>query len=73
MDGKDFEQVLPLLREARKNGQWVVLAGHEMAVGGVQTTSLTMLRKLIAYAQDPANKLWIAPVGTIATYIKQHK
>ena len=73
MDGKDFEQILPLLLDARKNGQWVVLAGHEMAEGGVQTTRLTMLRKLIAYAQDPSNKLWIAPVGTIATYIKQHK
>ena len=73
MDGKDFEQILPLLQEARKNGEWVVFAGHEMAEGGVQTTRLTMLRKLISYAQDPANKLWIAPVGTIATYIKQHK
>lgn len=73
MDGKDFEQILPLLLEARKNGHWVVLAGHEMGEGGVQTTRLTMLRKLIAYAQEPGNKLWIAPVGTIATYIEQHR
>lgn len=73
MDGKDFEQLLPLLMEARKNGQWVVLAGHEMGEGGVQTTRLTMLRKLIAYARDPSNKLWIEPVGTIATYINQHR
>jgi len=73
MDGKDFEQLLPLLTEARKNGQWVVLAGHEMAEGGEQTSRLSMLRKLIAYAQDPSSKIWIAPVGTIATYIEQHK
>jgi hypothetical protein len=31
------------------------------------------LRKLIVYAQDPANKLWIEPVGTIASYIEQHR
>jgi len=73
MDGKDFEQILPWLETARKNGQWVVLAGHEMGDGGSQTTRLTMLRKLIAYAQDPANKMWIAPVGTVSTYIKQHR
>ena len=73
MDGKDFEQILPIIETARKNGQWVVLAGHEMGEGGAQTTRLTMLRKLIAYAQDPANKLWIAPVGTVATYIEQHR
>ncbi len=33
MDGKDFEQILPLLVAARKNGQWVVMAGHEMGEG----------------------------------------
>ena len=73
MDGKDFEQILPVVETARKNGQWIVLAGHEMGEGGPQTTRLTMLRKLIAYAQDPANKLWIAPVGTIATYTGKHR
>ena len=73
IDGKDFEQLLPLLIEARKNGQWIVLAGHEMGKDGVQTTRFSMLRKLIAYAQNPSNKLWIAPVGTIATYIQQHR
>ena len=72
MDGKDFEQILPLLLDARKNGRRVVLAGHEIAEGGFQTTRLAMLRKLIAYAQDPENKLWIAPVGPITTFIKEH-
>lgn len=73
MDGKDFEQILPIIETARKNGQWVVLAGHEMGESGSQTTRLSMLRKLIAYARDPANKLWIAPVGTIASYIEKQK
>jgi len=73
MDGKEFEQILPYLQEAKKNGQWVVLAGHEMGESGAQTTRLSMLRKLVAYAQDPANKCWLAPVGTIAGYIEQHR
>ena len=72
-DGKDFEQILPLLQEAKKKGQWVVLAGHEMGESGLQTTRLTMLRKLIAYAQDPDNKIWIAPVGTVTSYIQQRR
>ncbi|MGZ8558012.1 MAG: polysaccharide deacetylase family protein [Chitinophagaceae bacterium] len=73
MDDKDFEVILPLIQAAKKNGQWIVLAGHAMGEGGVQTTRLTMLRKLIAYGRDPGNKLWIAPVGTIATYIDKHR
>ena len=68
-DGKDFEQILPLIEAAKKNKQWLVLAGHEMNEAGEQTTRLTMLRKLLEYAQDPDNGVWIAPVGTVSTYV----
>jgi peptidoglycan-N-acetylglucosamine deacetylase len=69
MDGKNFDEILPLIEEARKTGQWLVLAGHEMGDSGVQTTRLKMLKQLIEYVQDPANEIWIAPVGTVAKYI----
>lgn len=70
MDGKDFEQILPLIENAKKSGAWLVLAGHEMGASGNQTTRLSMLKKLIEYAQNPTNGIWIAPVGTVAKYIK---
>ena len=73
MDGKDFDQILPLIENAKKSGAWLVLAGHEMGASGNQTTRLNMLKKLIEYAQNPANGIWIAPVGTVAKYIKGQK
>lgn len=73
MDGKDFEQILPLIENAKKTGAWLVLAGHEMGESGSQTTKLSMLKKLIEYAQNPANGIWIAPVGTVVKYIKGQK
>ena len=73
MDGKDFEQILPVIEAASKNGQWLVLAGHEMADSGPQTTKLATLRKLCAYAKDPANGIWIAPVGEIARHVKAER
>src|SRR5688500_17961609 len=73
MDGKNFDQILPLLEEAKSNRQWLVLAGHEMGDSGVQTTRLAMLKQLIEYAQNPANGIWIKPVGTVAKYIKEYK
>ncbi|MDP2412808.1 polysaccharide deacetylase family protein [Daejeonella sp.] len=73
MDGKDFEQILPLIENAKKSGAWLVLAGHEMGTSGNQTTRLSMLKKLIEYSQNPANGIWIAPVGTVAKYIKGQK
>jgi peptidoglycan/xylan/chitin deacetylase (PgdA/CDA1 family) len=70
MDGKTFDQILPLLEEARKKGQWLVLAGHEMGESGEQTTRLSMLKQLAEYVQDPANGIWVAPMGTVAKYIQ---
>jgi peptidoglycan/xylan/chitin deacetylase (PgdA/CDA1 family) len=73
MDGKDFEQVLPMIQQAAGDGQWLVLAGHETADSGAQTSRLAMLEKLIKYAQDPKNGIWIAPVGTVAQYVKDKR
>lgn len=73
MDGKNFEDILPLLANAAKNHQWLVLAGHEIDDSGPQTTRLSMLKSLIEYAQDPAHGVWLAPVGTVAKYIQQEK
>jgi peptidoglycan/xylan/chitin deacetylase (PgdA/CDA1 family) len=70
MDGKNFDEILPLIEEAKKAGQWLVLAGHEMGTSGVQTTRLSMLKQLLEYVRDPANGIWIAPVGTVAKYIR---
>jgi peptidoglycan/xylan/chitin deacetylase (PgdA/CDA1 family) len=73
MDGKNFEEILPLIENAKKNQQWLVLAGHEMGDSGAQTTRLSMLKKLIEYALNPANGIWLAPVGTVAKHIRQQK
>ena len=72
-DGKDFDQILPIIENARKTGLWVVFAGHDMGAGGAQTTRLSMLEKLCAYANDPANGVWIAPVAAVAGYVKDKR
>ena len=73
MDGKDFPAIRSILESARENGAWVILAGHEMGESGPQTTRLSMLAQLIEYAKDPANGVWLAPVGTVAEYVKAHR
>jgi peptidoglycan/xylan/chitin deacetylase (PgdA/CDA1 family) len=69
MDGKDFAHVRPLLEDARKRGAWLVLAGHDVGAGGAQTTRVTMLDELLAYAAVPANGVWLATVGEAAGHI----
>jgi peptidoglycan/xylan/chitin deacetylase (PgdA/CDA1 family) len=69
-DGKEFDQILPIIENAAKTGLWVVLAGHDIGREGSQTTRLTMLERLCAYATDPANGVWVAPVGTVARYVQ---
>ncbi len=72
-DGKDFDQILALINQAKESGKWLVLAGHEMGDSGPQTTRLGMLRQLLEYARNPANGIWIAPVNTVASYIKEKR
>lgn len=74
MDDKDFEALLPMLESAREQGLWLVLGGHD--IGGEksgQTTRLSMLEELIQYAQDPANGIWLAPVGEVADYVADQR
>ena len=68
-DGKDFKDLKPYLDKAQENGDWIVLAGHEMAENGNQTTRLSMLEELITYAQDPSNGIWLTTVSEVADYI----
>jgi peptidoglycan/xylan/chitin deacetylase (PgdA/CDA1 family) len=73
MDGKDFPEILEIIGRAKSSQSWLVLAGHEMGESGAQTTRLSMLKQLIEYAKDPANGIWLAPVGTVAEYVKAHR
>jgi peptidoglycan/xylan/chitin deacetylase (PgdA/CDA1 family) len=73
MDGKDFEEVLPALEQAREAGAWLVLAGHEIGPAGVQTTRVGMLEKLLPYLKDPASGFWVAPVGEVARHIRPQR
>lgn len=70
LDGKTFEEVLPLLEEARRTGKWMVLGGHEINKSGNQTTWTATLEKLLPYLNDPKNGFWVAPVGTVGRYIR---
>lgn len=73
IDGKTFEQLLPIIDNARKNGLWVVFGGHEINVEGNQTTQVETLKKLIEYVKDPANDIWLQPIGTVSKYIKDQR
>lgn len=73
MDGKTFPEIETILESARVSGSWVVFAGHEIGAAGPQTTRLEMLERLIPYARDPQNALWLAPVGEVAAYIRKSR
>ena len=69
LDGKSFEQILRLIDGAKSRGQWLILAGHEMAEEGHQTSYLETIEAICKYASDPANGIWIDNVHNIASFI----
>lgn len=73
MDGKTFGDILAIIELAKKSHHWLVLAGHEMGESGPQTTRLSMLKELLEYSKNPANGIWIAPVGTVGKYVLEKR
>ncbi|NQU53649.1 MAG: polysaccharide deacetylase family protein, partial [Bacteroidetes bacterium] len=73
MDGKSFEQIKVLIDNAKENGSWLVLAGHEMDEGGDQTTLLNTIEAICKYANDPTNEIWIDNVHAIAEYVREKR
>ncbi len=72
-DNKDFDRIRPLIEDAVTHGRWLILAGHEIGDSDAQTTYSSTLDALCRYANDPANGIWIAPVGTVANYVVEHR
>jgi peptidoglycan/xylan/chitin deacetylase (PgdA/CDA1 family) len=72
-DGKSFDDLRALIEEAAQEGRWLILAGHEMADAGPQTTLLKTLEALARYVGDPANGVWVETVGTVAEFIREHR
>ena len=71
LDGKSFSEALELIIEARKQGAWLVFAGHETDTGGVQTSLLSTIDSICMYAADPANGIWIDNVTSIGRYLRK--
>jgi len=71
LDGKTFQEILKLFEGSA--GKWLILAGHETDVGGVQTSRLATIEEICKYASDPANGIWIANVHDIAQYINSKR
>lgn len=72
MDGETMESLKPMFDLAQKEGRWLILAGHDTdKPESTLNTDGQFLRDLAAYAKDPANGVWIAPIGTIAQYVKE--
>ncbi len=73
LDGKRFDQVLALIEAARENGSWLILAGHEMDEGGLQTSLLSTIDSICRYANDPKNGIWIDHVANVAKYVREQR
>jgi peptidoglycan/xylan/chitin deacetylase (PgdA/CDA1 family) len=73
LDGKTFEQIKEIIDRRLTDGGWLVLAGHEIADTGRQTTQMATLRALCEYARNPDNGIWLDTVEAIARHIRSQR
>ena len=72
-DNMSYEQILKLVIQARDEGRWLVLVGHEIGKPAFQTTDAAALEALCQFARDPANGLWVDTVAAIGQYIREQR
>jgi len=74
MDGKDFENdIMPMIDAAIANGSYLLLAGHEIGNGGLQTVEISMLEKLMNYLNSPSCEVWLGTVGEVTEHIENER
>jgi peptidoglycan/xylan/chitin deacetylase (PgdA/CDA1 family) len=77
LDNKSFEEILELIENARKKGQWLILTGHDVGdennTGDNLVSSKKTLEEICKYANDPSNGIWIDNVHSIVTYINEKR
>lgn len=72
-DELPFAQVKRLLDDAAREGRWLILVGHDMGERKFQSVEAEVLLATCRYAADPANGLWLAPVGEVAEHIRKNR
>lgn len=72
-DGGSFEHLRTLVEQARADGGWLILLGHEISDEGRQTVQVRALESLCRYVQDPANGIWVGTVAKVGEYIHQYR
>jgi len=72
-DNMSFEQIKKLVIQARNEGRWLILVGHEIGKPAFQTTDAAALAALCEYARDPANGIWLDTVEAVARYIQREQ
>ena len=73
LDGKSFRDIKKLINFSRKNGNWLILVGHEVEKRGNSETLTSTLDAICKYAMDPKNEIWIDNIQNISSYIIQKR
>jgi len=69
-DRARFSDVKELIDRAIDDCAWLILAGHEVGVGGRQCVNADTLRSVCEHAVDPASDLWIDTTSAIGECVR---
>jgi hypothetical protein len=73
MDELGVTEIEHWLEIVAAESQWAVFVGHEIGESGSHTTRVSTLERLLEYATSTESRMWIAPIGTVASYILQQR
>ena len=72
-DDMDFDGMMRLVAAAQKENRWLIMVGHEIGKKAFQTTDTNALEKLVAFAKEPKNGVWLDTVANVAQYVMKQR
>jgi peptidoglycan/xylan/chitin deacetylase (PgdA/CDA1 family) len=69
-DDTSPEEALKIVRQAAREGRWVIFAGHDIGPRRFQSVDSAAIEAVAAYAKDPSNGIWLDTAGAVARFLR---
>lgn len=60
------EEALKIVRQAAREGRWVIFVGHDIGPRRFQSVDSAAIEAIAAHAKDPASGIWLDTAGAVA-------
>jgi peptidoglycan/xylan/chitin deacetylase (PgdA/CDA1 family) len=67
------EEALKIVRQAAREGRWVIFVGHDIGPRRFQSVDSAAIEAVAAWAKDASNGIWLDTAGAVARHLSRSR